>query len=227
MEGGAEEMNSAIRFVAVYVVAIALASAFANSAHGRQTGQRGAGNSAEVERAERERRDREMREADMSERQYQLRTMEPDRRLAGPPAPRLALAQIREDFVRIQVLNNDLVRAASRGDALDHKFVSKSAGEIRKLATRLRDNLVLPETAKGDGRPEAKAAAPPTQLGPALSALDGLILKFVDDVASRGIYRLDARSSAKASQELESIIELSAQVKKASERVGRSARQPW
>ena len=217
-------MNSENRFVAVSIVTCAIA--FAGSAHGRQTGQRGVGNSAEVERAERERRDHEMREADMRERQYLLRTMEPDRRPAGPPAPRLALAQIREDFVRIQVLNNDLVRAASRGDALDPKFVSKSAGEIRKLATRLRDNLVLPETAKGDERPEAKAAAPPTQLGHALSALDGLILKFVDDVASKGIYRLDAQSSAKARQELEAIIELSAQVKKESERVGKSARQP-
>jgi len=219
-------MNTATRFVLLSIATGVLASAFADDAHGRQTQRRGVGNSAEVERLERERRDREMREADLSERQFLLRTMEPDRRPAGPPAPRLALAQIREDFVRIQVLNNDLVRAASRGGALDPKFVSKSAGEIRKLATRLRDNLVLPETAKGDERPEAKAAAPPTQLSPALSALDGLILKFVDDVASRGIYRLDAQSSAKACQELEAIIELSAQVKKASERVGKSARQP-
>jgi hypothetical protein len=219
MQGGAEEMNSAIRFVAVSMMVGAIALAFAGSAHGRQTGRRGVGNSAEVERVERERRDREMREADMSERQYLLRTMEPDRRPAGPPAPRLALAQIREDFVRIQVLNNDLVRAASRGDSLDPRFVSKSAGEIRKLATRLRDNLVLPETAKGDERPEAKAAPSPTLLGHALSALDGLILKFVDDVASRGVYRLDAQSSAKARQALEAIIELSTQVKKASERL--------
>src|SRR5215211_7215654 len=149
-------MNAALRFVLLSIATCALASAFNGAAHGRQTQRRGVGNSAEVERLERERRDREMREADLSERQYLLRTMEPDRRPAGPPAPRLALAQIREDFVRIQVLNNDLVRAASRGDALDLKFVSKSAGEIRKLATRLRDNLVLPETAKGDERPEAK-----------------------------------------------------------------------
>ena len=219
-------MNSAMRFVVLSIATGALVSAFADAAHGRQHQRRGIGNSAEVERLERERRDREMREADLSERQFLLRTMEPDRRPAGPPAPRLALAQIREDFVRLQILNNDLARAVSRGDALDLKFVSKSATEIRKLAARLRDNLVLPEPAADGGRPETTAAPPPAQLAPALSALDGLILKFVDGVASSGVYRLDAQSSARARHELEAIIELSAQVKKACERLGKSTRQP-
>jgi hypothetical protein len=219
-------MNSATRLLALSVATCALASAFAGNASGRQTPRRGAGNSAEVERLERERRDREMREADLAERQYLLRTLEPDRRPAEKPSPRLALAQLREDFLRIQVLNNDLARAASRGAALDPKFVSKSAAEIRKLAARLRDNLMLPEPAAEGGRDEAKAAPPPAQLGTALSALDGLILKFVDDVASKGVYLLDAQSSAKARHELEAIIELSARVKKASETLGKSTRPP-
>jgi hypothetical protein len=215
-----------MRFVVSSVAAGALMSAAVTDASARQTPRRDVGNSAEVERLERERRDREMREADLAERQYLLRNMEPDRRPAEKPAPRLALAQLREDFLRIQVLNNDLARAASRGDALDPKFVSKSAAEIRKLAARLRDNLALPEPAVEGGRDEAKAAPPPAQLGTALSALDGLILKFVDDVASKGVYLLDAQSSARARHELEAIIELSARVKKASETLGKSTRPP-
>src|SRR3954468_22466253 len=99
-------MNSATRFVVLSVATCVLTLALFNNASGQQPQRRGAGNSAEVERLERERRDQAMRGADMSERQYLLRTMEPDRRPAGPPAPRLALAQIREDFVRLQVLNN-------------------------------------------------------------------------------------------------------------------------
>lgn len=219
-------MNSALRFVVLCVAAGALTSAAVKGASAQQTPERGAGNSAEAARLERERRDREMREADLSEREFLLRNMEPDRRPAEKPSPRLALAQLREDFLRIQVLDNDLARAASRGDALDPKFVSKSAAEIRKLAARLRDNLMLPAPAVEGGRDEAKAAPPPAQLGTALSALDGLILKFVDDVASKGVYLLDAQSSAKARHELEAIIELSAQVRKESERLGKSTRPP-
>src|SRR5918992_6214527 len=108
-------MNPTLRLLLLSVSTFALATLFADSASGRQTGRRGVGNPAEVERLERERRDREMHEADLRERQFLLRTMEPDRRPAEPPTPRLALAQIREDFVRLQVLNNDLAKAASRG----------------------------------------------------------------------------------------------------------------
>jgi hypothetical protein len=211
-------MNSAGRFVLLFSAACVLASAFAAAAHGRQTDRRGGGNTAEVERLERERRDREMRMVDLSEREFLLRNMKPD---PPPerPTPRLAMAQIREDFVRLQVLNNELAKAVSKGGTLDLKFVSKSAAEIRRLAARLRDNLVLPGSGDAPEQEEAKAAPQPEQLGPALSTLDGLILKFADGLASKGVYLIDTKSSAKARRELEAIIELSLRVKKASEKM--------
>ena len=218
-------MHPTIKVVTLSVAACALASVFVKNVSGRQTPQRGAGNSAEVERLERERRDREMREADLSERQFLLRNMQPDRRPAGPPAPRLATAQIREDFVRLQVINNDLARAVAQGGALDPKFVSKSAAEIKKLAARLRDNLVLPGSGEDSEHREAQAA-PPAQLAPALSTLDGLILKFAYGLASKGVHIVDAQSSARVRRELEAIIELSGWVKKASEKQEKSGRKP-
>jgi hypothetical protein len=219
-------MHPTNRLVTLSAAACALVSFFAADASGRQTPQRGVGNTAEVERLERERREREMRAADLSEREFLLRNMKPN-----PPAPerptlRLAMAQIREDFVRLQVLNNDLAKAVSQGGTLDPKFVSKSAAEIRKLAARLRDNLALPVQGDDSEHREAKAAPPPAQLAPALSTLDGLILKFADDLASKGVHLVDAQSSAKVRRELEAIIELSGWVKKASEKLGKSGRSP-
>jgi hypothetical protein len=219
-------MKHATRLLMLSASALALATLFADTVSARQTGRRGMGNPAEVERLERERRDREMREADLRERQFLLRTMEPDRRPAAPPAPRLALAQIREDFVRLQVLNNDLARAVAGGGALDLKFVSKSAAEIRKLAGRLKENLALPAPDGDKAQAAEKAATPPEQLGPALSALDALVLKFADGMASKGVLRLDAQSSAQARRELEAIVELSGRVKKASEKLEKSNRSP-
>ena len=58
---------------------------------------------------------------------------------------RLILVQIREDFLQIQILNDDLVQAA-RADSLDLKVVAKGASEIAKRAERLRENLALPES---------------------------------------------------------------------------------
>jgi hypothetical protein len=217
-------MNPTNRLLTLSAAACALASVLAAEASGRQYDRRGSGNAAEAARVERERRDREMRRADLSEREFLLRNMRPDPPPPERPALRLAAAQIREDFVRLQVLNNSLAKAVSRPGAPDLKFVSKSAAEIRKLAARLKDNLALPEAASAPEHKETKAAPPPAQLGPALSALDGLILKFADGLASKGIYLLDAQSSAKARRELEAIIEMSGWVKKASEKLGKSGR---
>lgn len=220
-------MNHTLRLLLCCAAACALAAGAARKAEGRQ-GRRGGGNPAEIERLERERRDREMRERDMRERQFLLRTMEADRRPAERPQPRLAVAQIRADFVRLQVVNNELARAvagaAKGGPALDLKLVAKSAGEIRKLAERLKENLALPEQEAGGGAKGAAGGAP-AQLGPALSALDRLILKFADDLAARGVQQVDASSSADARRALEEIIALSGWVKKASEKQGRDARQ--
>jgi len=54
-------------------------------------------------------------------------------------APRLAVGQIKKDFLRIQVVNNELKLAASGTDALDLRFVGRSASEIKKPceATRI------------------------------------------------------------------------------------------
>lgn len=219
-------MNSGMRVVVLSVATCALASAFAAGAFGQQTGRRDVGNTAEAERIESERRDRAMREADLRERQFLLRSMRPDPPPPERPTPRLPTAQIREDFVRLQVLNNDLAKATSQAGTLDLKFVSKSAAEIRKLAARLRDNLALPASGSDAESPETKAATPPAQLSPALFALDGLILKFADDLAAKGVYLVDAQSSARARRELEAIIELSGWVKKASEKLEKSGRRP-
>lgn len=218
-------MNSTIRLVVSCAAAAAIAAAAGTTARA-QTGRRGTGNTAEVERLERERREREMRERDLHERQFLLRNMEADRRPAERPRPRLDVPRIREDFVRLQVVNNDLARAVSKGGALDLKLVSKSAAEIKKLAARLRENLALPEKAEGSDSPEAKAQPAPEQLSPALSALDALILKFADDLASRGVSVVDPESSVLARRTLEEIITLSGWVKKTSEKLEKSSRQP-
>lgn len=212
-------MNRAIRLLMLSAAACAAASSFTPAAAG-QSSRRATGNPADVERVERERRDRET-QADLSERQFLLRTMEADRRPVATPKPKLPVAQIREDFTRLQIVNNDLARSVSRGEGLDLKFVSGSAAEIRKIAARLRDNLALPEPGEGDKSPGAEADLASAQLRPALSTLDGLILRFADDLASRGIVLIDAQSSVKVRRALEEIIVLSDRVKKISAKLRR------
>src|SRR6267142_1260036 len=60
--------------------------------------------------------------------------------------PERALAQVQEDFSRIQQINNPLGLLPLRNSALDLNFVSKSATQITKRAERLQENLALPES---------------------------------------------------------------------------------
>lgn len=138
--------------------------------------------------------------------------------------PRLALAQIKEDFVRLQVVNNDLAKAVSGGGQLDLKLVAKSASEIKKRAERLKENLALPEPEGGEKAPTGLTPADLEQLRTALSRLDGIVLRFVNNLHAKGVGRFDAQMSDRLRRDLEAIVSLSERVKKSSEKLGEAAR---
>ena len=175
--------------------------------------------------AEREARERMVRDAAVTEeREWTLALAERYHRSGERREPRLAFEQIREDFLRLQVVNNDLARAAAGGGQLDFKLVAKFASEIRKRAERLKENLALPEPDVAATPPASQAPADPEQLRVALSRLDGIIRRFASGLHAKGVGRLDAQSSARLRLDLEAIVGLSGRVKKGSEKLGEAAR---
>jgi hypothetical protein len=160
------------------------------------------------------------------EREFNQRTLEDQ--LHRPTARReakLSFAQISEDFTRIQVINNELVTAARRDTELDLKFVAKSTAEIRKLAARLKENLVLPEPEEGTKHVQTEGGPEPEQLKPALAALGKLIAGFAHNPVFKEPKVVDAQMSAKARRDLEEIIELSGLLRKTSEKLTKTARK--
>ncbi|HEX9425535.1 MAG TPA: hypothetical protein VF899_20000 [Pyrinomonadaceae bacterium] len=131
---------------------------------------------------------------------------------------RITLAQIREDFLRIQILNDHLQRFASRSEPFDRRVVAKSASEITKLAERLRENLALPEIEK-----IAEPSDPNIETGIAqvrlwLLDLGNLINAFVENPVFEKSVVIDAKLSTQARRDLERIIEVSRQVKRSGEK---------
>lgn len=179
--------------------------------------------SSAAERASRERMASDA--AASEEREIMLELAERYHRKGERREPRLAFEQIREDFVRLQVVNNDLARAISGGGQLDLKLVAKSASEIKKRAERLKENLALPEPDESGKAPAATPAAPADaeQLRTALSRLDGIILRFANNLHAKGVKRFDAQSSARLRLDLDAIVALSGRVKKGSEKLGEAA----
>ncbi|HEX8145112.1 MAG TPA: hypothetical protein VF553_21280 [Pyrinomonadaceae bacterium] len=217
-------MKLTIKFMLRAAAAVLLAAAFAPLVTAQQRERDASADQARMMREERERR---MREYDLRQRALDLRMLEEsaNRPRTVRREPRLALMQIREDFRRIQIVNNDLSQAASSASTLDLKFVARSASEIKKLAKRLKDNLVLPKPENASEPARAEVGAEAEQLKSSLSVLRGLIDGFVSNPVFKEPNVIDAQNSFKARRDLEEIIALSDQVKKSSEKMEKLARK--
>lgn len=121
------------------------------------------------------------------------------------------LGQIKEDFWRIQLANDDLISSLSGPAAMDPRSIAKTASEIRTRAKRLKENLALPRPEKDSRSQTAPAVG---NLRSSIATLSQLIDSFVGNPMLSQRHFVDATLSLKASRDLEDIIALSAEIKK-------------
>src|SRR2546421_1599116 len=133
-----------------------------------------------------------------------------------------AIANMKEDFTRIQVLRNDIARNLIARKPLDYKLVSEQTAEINKRASRLnvymRARAV--ENEKEDNSPELKTE----ERIDALLRLCKLIDSFTENPALKNMATVDSKEIAKAREnktnadrDLLAIIKLSGSLQKKSE----------
>src|SRR6185295_3563077 len=119
-----------------------------------------------------------------SVRERQLKIIEMERSAAKvrtPEEEKLALAQIAEDFEKIQVINNKMMAATMPAAKPDYSQVAEVTAEIKQRANRMKENLSLSkpmptDTAKS---PSYKKTLDAASLKANLLALDGSIMSFV------------------------------------------------
>ncbi len=212
-------MSLALRFVLTAAAAALLATVVSRPAAAQGGGPPMRTNP--MENAYREEMEARKRMEEERQRVFDLRRASEPRRTPSRPEPRLALAQIKEDFVRIQVINNELAEMVSRArrEPLDLKLVSKSAADIRKRAARLRDNLILPEFEKVFEIPQVEAPTEAERLKSSLALLRALILEFVNNPHFKNSQLVEVQAAMKARRDLEDIIEVCGWVKQSSEKL--------
>lgn len=175
----------------------------------------------------------ERREADMA-REREMRQLEELRKSLGKRPARVANlrylqavnAQLMQDFERIQVARNEIVRAAVNDKAFDYKFISEVTGEIKKRASRLEGNLALPEPEENEKSRKNQVEFNETQIRAALLTLCNRIESFVKSPLFETPGVIDVHHSAKASSDLNSILELSGSIRKSAERLKKAQPQP-
>lgn len=148
------------------------------------------------------------------------------------------MKQIREDFKDLQALNNKMMATAWATETLDYSFLSDMVSRIRGKAARLKTNLNLPgpnevEEAALDPKvsnPKAsdpKAASDPVrnvkEFRNALLVLDQTIMRFVTNPLFQTPNTIEVNLATKARQDLETVISLTADLKKTAARLQKTS----
>ena len=152
---------------------------------------------------------------EMNRRELQLNGLGEDRRHANDPKRSQAMMdEVSEDFQRILTRHNEIVRAISANQSLSYQFISDATGEIRKRSARLQSSLKLQ---KPEPTTENRGMGSDLKV---IETKDELILlcKQIESFVRNPIIEkpgtVDAQELGKARRDLQSIVELSDEIKK-------------
>jgi hypothetical protein len=206
-----------IKFIASLSAVSALLLLLSNTAAAQRAASRGPSPSTDRER------ESGVRE---HERQLQVLLNSTEPGASGNSARLQAIIeQTRQDFGKIQDINRELVAALKSQAEPDYRSLAETATELKKRARRLKDNISLPPPAddqpleKRDGELEREA------IRAALSMLSERLTSFSSNPLFQTPNLIDVQLGAKASRDLDIIIELSGRLKKSAERLARSGRK--
>ena len=159
-----------------------------------------------------------MRQQEMSRREYDLRNFGNESNAPKDKRQVEALmAQTEEDFNRILSLHNEIARALTSKDDLNYQFVSDATAEINKRASRVQHSLAL-GLSDEEARDLEKSKDEPIK--DSLIKLCNQIRSFVTNPSIENPNTINVEQMKKARRDLESLIHLSAHIKKDADKLG-------
>ena len=151
---------------------------------------------------------------DASAREWQLRNSVNPEATKDRRRLEALMAQTEEDFNRMLILHNEIARALTATKPLDFHFVSEATGEIRKRAHSIQGNLVLTLSEEEMKPFEMPEMLNESEMKDGLVKLCKKIRSFVTNPVIEQPNLIDADKLVAAKRDLESVIQLSAQLKK-------------
>jgi len=118
-------------------------------------------------------------------------------------------AKIREDFTRLQVINNEMMQTVFVKKDIDRKLIVKTTSEINKRASRLSENLVLPRIDDKGSVQKPDDIRNDRSLEARLLALDHCIMSFIANPLFKQPNVVDSQNALKARSDLNLIVRLS------------------
>ncbi|HEU4431975.1 MAG TPA: hypothetical protein VFR51_01175 [Pyrinomonadaceae bacterium] len=151
---------------------------------------------------------------DESAREWQLRNFGNPELTKDRRRLEALMAQTEEDFNHMLALHNEIARALAATKPLDYRFVSETTAEIRKRARSIQSNLMLSPPAEEMKPVEIPEKTSEPEMKDGLVALCKHIRSFVTNPVIEQANLIDAEKLAAAKRDLETVIQLSAALKR-------------
>jgi len=133
--------------------------------------------------------------------------------------------QINEDFQRIQVIHNEIVRMLQPDKGLNFDRLADLTGDMKKRSARLRENLALPEPEKPGAEPAHLETIDETQIKKSIADLHDVVVSFVANPIFKNLGVVEPKTIDAATKDLNNLIDLSDEIKKEAKTLGRSAKK--
>lgn len=132
-----------------------------------------------------------------------------------PRRKQALIAQFKEDFNTIQVLNNEMLRAAFTDQGLDYDSIYEKAGEMKKRANRLRESIKFSDGEGEEKEHRGQETFDEIRLQISVLVLRNLVKSFVTNpLFQQNAGSLDVQLSARANRDLRSIADVSDTIRK-------------
>jgi|SRR4030095_4959886 hypothetical protein len=131
--------------------------------------------------------------------------------------------QINEDFQRIQVIHNEIVRMLKAEKGFDYDKLADLTADMKRRSARLRSNLALPEPEKTEVQATHSNAIDDSHVKKTVVQLHDLVVSFVANPIFKNLGVVDAKVIDDASENLNHIITVSDDIKRAAEILSKSA----
>jgi mRNA-degrading endonuclease toxin of MazEF toxin-antitoxin module len=151
---------------------------------------------------------------EMNRRELQLNVLDDKGRPNDPKRSQAMMDQVSEDFQRILTLHNQIVRAISTNRPLSYRFISDATSEIQKRSVRLQSSLKLQKPESPINIQKMSLELKVTQTKDKLLLLCRQIESFVRNPIIEKPGTLNAEELEKARRDLQSVVELSDEIKK-------------
>jgi len=134
--------------------------------------------------------------------------------------------QINDDFQRVQVIHNEIVRMLQSEKGLDYGRLADLTGDMKKRGTRLRENLALSEGEQASTQAKHPDAIDDQQVRKDIGALHDLVVSFVGSPLFKNLGVVDAKVMDQATDNLNHIIDLSDEIKRSAKLLDKKGAGP-